>query len=625
MKLFSKNKSKNDDPELQEKPEGISKVKKSVGSVAGRIKKWPKKKIIIVSVCTAAVIAAVVLLIIFVFSGGGSSDTYFTTSAVETRDITVTLSGSGTLEPAGTYDVTTQTTGDVLSDSFEEGDEVTEGQILYTIDTTEAEKDVKSAQLSLDKAELTYEDAVESESNLTVKAPTDGTITSLDVEVGDSVSNGQSIGTIRNSSVMSLVIPFNSADVDSLYVGETAEVTMDSTFETLEGTVTKISNVEQVTSGNMLVKYVTIDVDNPGGITTSTCATAKIGDIACNSSATFTYKSEKNITAESSGEVTSISVDEGDYVSKNGTILTLENASLAQSVGSAEISLEEAQETLDEQQEILDGCTVTAPVAGTVVEKNYETGDTVGESSGSSSSGSSYGSSSSSSSSGTVLCTIYDLSYLTMEISVDELDVSEVELGQEVEITSDAVENTTYTGTVTEISIEGTTSNGVTTYPITIQIDDTDGLLPGMNVDAEIVVESSGDSLCVPVSAVVRGDMVLVKTSGSATAGEVLQANSDGLPDGFEYVEVTLGVNDDDYIAVTSGLSEGDIIAVETINTDTGESSSSGGLSSLIGGSTSGDMPTSGSTGGDMPSSGSTSGGMPSGGGDMPSGGGMGG
>ena len=166
---------------------------------------------------------------------------------------------------------------------------------------------------------------------------------------------------------------------------------------------------------------------------------------------------------------------------------------------------------------------------------------------------------------------------MTMQMSVDELDVSNVKAGQSVVITSDAVENATYSGTVTSVGIEGTTSGGVTTYPVTIRIDKTDGLLPGMNVDAKIVVQSSSDALAVPVSAVVRGNTVLVQKSGKATAGEVLQANSDGLPDGFEYVEVTLGVSDDDYIEVKSGLSEGDIIAVQTVSSDTGNSSSSSG------------------------------------------------
>ena len=160
----------------------------------------------------------------------------------------------------------------------------------------------------------------------------------------------------------------------------------------------------------MLVKYVTIDVTNPGGLTASTSATAQVGDVACNSSAELTYKSEGNITAKASGDVTSISVKEGNSVSKGGVIVTLSNSNLSQDIPSAKLSVQEAQKTLDDKQEILDDCSVTAPFAGEIAAKNYDAGDTL--SSGSTTTTSS--GSTSTTSSGTVLCSIYDLSYMTM-------------------------------------------------------------------------------------------------------------------------------------------------------------------------------------------------------------------
>lgn len=554
-----------------------------------------KKTITVIAVCAAVVvlIAAGARFLLKSGSGNDASVTY-TAAVAAKRNISVTLSGSGTLQPADSYEVTSLASGEILSDNFEEGDAVEEGTVLYEIDPSDAETAIKSAELSLQKSQISYDNQLESLGNLNVTAPVDGTIIALNVAVGDSVSNGQNIGTIRNSAVMSLTIPFNTADVDSFYVGESAEVTLDSTFEVLTGTISKINNVEQVTTGNMLVKYVTIDVANPGGITDSTAASAKVGDIACNSGATFSYKDEKSITTETSGKVTAIPVAEGDTVSEGTLLVQLQNSDLEQSVTSSELSLEDAQNALDNKQETLDDYTITSPISGTVIEKDYKAGDKLD-----------------SGSSNTVLCTIYDLSYLTMEMSVDELDISTVQVGQMVTITADAVAGKTYTGTVTKVSINGTTSNGVTAYPITIRIDDTDGLLPGMNVDAEIVVESVEDVVSIPVDAVTRGDKVLVRTdSGAADIadGETLTVGSGGIPDGFEYAQVTLGVNNDDYIEVTSGLEEGDVIAIESVNTDTGGTTSTAGITGITG-----------ITGGN---SGGGSGGMPSGGGGAPSGGG---
>ena len=172
-------------------------------------------------------------------------------------------------------------------------------------------------------------------------------------------------------------------------------------------------------------------------------------------------------------------------------------------------------------------------------------------------------------------------------------DSGTVEVGQTVNITSDAKAGQTYTGVVTKVSVVGNTSGGTTTYPVTVRIDETDGLRPGMNVDAEIVLSSADDVLAIPSLAVNRGDTVLV-TSDSPSAANALEQEA---PEGYAYVQVTTGVSDDSYIEITSGLQEGDTVAYR-------RTASSGS-----------DMMMSGMPGGDM------GGGMPGGGGGMPSGG----
>ena len=73
---------------------------------------------------------------------------------------------------------------------------------------------------------------------------------------------------------------------------------------------------------------------------------------------------------------------------------------------------------------------------------------------------------------------------------------------------------------VTKVSVAGTTSNGVTTYPVTVQIDNPpEDLLPGMNVDAVIVVDEATDVIAVPISAVQRGDIVYVKDDTATNHG----------------------------------------------------------------------------------------------------------
>ena len=160
----------------------------------------------------------------------------------------------------------------------------------------------------------------------------------------------------------------------------------------------------------------------------------------------------------------------------------------------------------------------------------------------------------------------------------------------------------TFTGVVTKVSVVGTTSGGTTTYPVTVRIDDTEGLRPGMNVDAEIVLSSADGVLAIPSMAVNRGNTVLI-TSDSPSAVNALEQEA---PEGYVYVQVTIGVSDDSYIEITSGLQEGDTVAYLRAASSESGSMMMGGMPGDMGG----DMP----SGGGMPSGGRPGGGGPGGG-----------
>ena len=507
-----------------------------------------------------------------------ASATSYTTAEVTRMDVSSSITGSGTLEAADSYSVTTLIEGSILTADFEEGDEVEEGTILYTIDSSDASNSLEQAEISLNQAQRSYNNQLESQEDLIITAPVSGQVYSIDVEVGDEVAAGETVATIRDSQTMSLEVSFPADDASSFYVGQSATVTLDSTFETLTGTISKISGTDTVLTGNVIVRSVTIDVSNPGGLSTEQTASAAVGTATSTASGTFTYKEEETVTAEVSGEVSSIRVSEGDQVSSGQTLIVLTSDDLDDSLQSASESLRNAEISLENQYENLDDYTITSPIKGTIVDKNYNAGETT--------------------EANQVLCTIYDLSYLTMTLSVDELDIASIEVGQSVSIVADAVEDTTYTGTVTKVSVAGTSSGSATTYPVTIRIDETDGLLPGMSVDATIELASAEDVLAIPSAALNRGDTVLVTAdSPSAANGTLVESTAE---DGEDYysVEVTTGVSGDDYIEIVSGLQEGDtVVYIPT-------SSSSSEMGMMMGG---------------MPSMG---GGMPSGGGGMPSGGG---
>ena len=466
-----------------------------------------------------------------------ASATSYTTAEVTRMDVSSSITGSGTLEAADSYSVTTLIEGSILTADFEEGDEVEEGTILYTIDSSDASNSLEQAEISLNQAQRSYNNQLESQEDLIITSPVSGQVYSIDVEVGDEVAAGETVATIRDSQTMSLEVSFPADAAASFYVGQSATVTLDSTFETLTGTISEISGTDTVLTGNVIVRTVTIDVSNPGGLSTEQTASAAVGTATSTASGTFTYKEEETVTAEVSGEVSSIRVSEGDQVSSGQTLIVLTSDDLDDSLQSASESLRNAEISLENQYENLDDYTITSPIKGTIVDKNYNAGETT--------------------EANQVLCTIYDLSYLTMTLSVDELDIASIEVGQSVSIVADAVEDTTYTGTVTKVSVAGTSSGSATTYPVTIRIDETDGLLPGMSVDATIELASAEDVLAIPSAALNRGDTVLVTAdSPSAANGTLVESTTE---DGEDYysVEVTTGVSGDDYIEIVSACRRG--------------------------------------------------------------------
>ena len=515
------------------------------------------------------VVAGVAWQLLSPSQSAAAADTSYTTAEVTRMDVSSSITGSGTLEAADSYSVSTLLEGTILTADFEEGDQVEEGTVLYTIDSSDAANSLEQAEISLNQAQRSYSNQLESQEDLTITAPVTGQVYSIDVEVGDEVAAGETVATVRDSQTMSLEVSFPADDAAAFYVGQSATVTLDSTFETLSGTISKIAGTDTVLTGNVVVRTVTIDVTNPGGLSTTQTASAAVGSATSTSSGTFTYKEEETVTAEVSGEVAAIRVSEGDQVSRGQTLIVLTSDDLDDQIQSAQDSLRNAEISYENQTEQLEDYTITAPITGTIVDKNYNAGET--------------------SESNQVLCTIYDLSYLTMTLSVDELDIANIAVGQSVTIVADAVEDTTYTGVVTKVSVAGTSSGSATTYPVTIRIDETDGLLPGMSVDATIELASAENVLAIPSAALNRGNTVLVTAdSPSAVNGTLVESTTEGGEDYYS-VEVTIGVNGDDYIEITSGLQEGDTVAY--IPTSSSSDSMFGMMGGMPGGMGGGGMP----------------------------------
>ena len=471
--------------------------------------------------CIAVVAAAAVLVAVIVprKSRSASADLAYTQEKLGRRDIVNVYDGSGTINAADSYTVKSLVTGTVLTADFELGDSIEKGDVLYTIDISDVENNLASAQLSVEQAQRNYDDIADMQN---VRTRISGEVSSFAVAAGDAVQAGQTVATIRDTSVMLLAVDFPAAEAQSFVAGQAAQVMPDTTFETLNGTIRSVSGADPAGDASLMTCTVTIAVPNAGSLTTAQAAVAQVNGVSSLNSAHFTYQREETVVAAASGTVSELCVKEGSTVRQDDVILRITGKDLDKQTRNAADSLRAAELQMSSAEKTISHYTIDTAMQN--------------------------------------LCTIYDMSYLEMKLNVDELKIRSLEVGQEVDITADAVPGETYKGVISSILVAGTTANGSTSYPVTVRIDDMGELLPGMNATAKITTASVKNVLALPNAALVRGSYVLVtKDSPSAANAETSMT----APDGYVYVKVTTGISDDDYIEVKSGLQEGDTIAYD--------------------------------------------------------------
>ncbi|MFB9955154.1 efflux RND transporter periplasmic adaptor subunit [Cellulomonas denverensis] len=341
-----------------------------------------------------------------------------------------------------------------------------------------------------------------------------------------------------------------------------------------------------------------------GETTSAVAASTTTFEQSVSASGTLTPAVQESVSFEVPGTVASVDVSAGDTVTAGQQLATVDtlqlnadllaakselvsaqaNLSNAQDeadgsdssdaqIASLGAQVEVAQAAYDQAEEDMAGATLTAPVDGLLTEVNVEVGDSVGSSS-SSTGGSADAStgmtgmtgtttSSSSSSSSTAQFVIIGTESWSASVTVDETDVALISVDDQVELTGDSLDDTVY-GTVSEIGLVSTSSGGVASYPVTIQVTGSpEGLHDGASVTAEIIYQRRTDVLAVPSAAVTTEDgQTVVKQEGA---------------DGEQVTTVvTVGETSGTMTEITEGLSEGDEVLVTTFTPGSGNSEQSG-------------------------------------------------
>lgn len=219
--------------------------------------------------------------------------------------------------------------------------------------------------------------------------------------------------------------------------------------------------------------------------------------------------------------VVALEVAEANLENATKDYATYQQGPDPQDIQAAEARLAAAQATLDLVR-------LTAPFGGTITDITAKPGDQVAP--------------------GVTAFRLDDLSRLLVDVRVPEVDVNSIRIGQEVEMTFDAIADQLYQGTVTQVAEVGTASQGVVEYVVTVELKNPDkNVRPGMTAAVNFVVTQLDDVLQIPNRAVRLKD-----------GKRVVYILKDGAP---VAVEITLGASSDTNSEVLSGdLKEGDLI-----------------------------------------------------------------
>lgn len=545
------------------------------------------------------------LFIIFVIGGyytygkltSTDAETRYVLAAVQKGTLVTSISGSGQVSVSDQIDIKPKVSGDVIYAGVKNGQEVKAGTLLIKIDTSNAERAVKDAEINLETARVQLEELLKPPDELTIlqaenslakakeakqKAESSiiegyedayNTITDVFFDLPAIITNLNNIlysyeianseSSISNntwniSAFLNFILP---ADYDDFYKLEKFIKTAENSYKIVREKYDK--NLEHYKDTSRYAEYGVIEalLEETLGTLRATAETIKSETNMLDFLVDYRSRRDLRIFSKVSG----YQLDLKSYTSKTNSYLS--NLLKVQrsfqdnraAVLDAEFSIKEKELLLKEliegpddldirtkkniiqqkedalaaARENLAGCYIYAPFNGIVTEVYIKKGDSV--------------------SSGAKLLTLSSKQKLA-EITLNEIDVAKVKIGQKATITLDAISDLTISGEVVEVDVIGTVSQGVVTYGIKVAFDTQDDRIkPGMSLSASIIIDVKQDVLLVPNSA--------VKWQGDATYVEIM-ANNAKVPL-RQMIEV--GLSNDVATEVISGLKEGEQVVTQTI------------------------------------------------------------
>ena len=529
--------------------ESAAPVKEKTG-LRQRWQEMPRKKrrkyIRLLAVVLVLAILAGVLLKLFGGQGGG--DSQVVTDIVQYGAITSTVQGSGLTKAKSSETITLTTAGTVVDVLVNEGDTVTAGTPLFTIDSPAAESAVQKARSDVEGYEKQLSQAQKDIAGLNLSPSYPGKLMeTVTLNPGDPISKGQKVAVLSDDTRLRLEQYYSYAYAGDLYAGQKVNVSIPAMMTSIPGTVEAVHMVSRITPEGSKLFSADIIVENEGALTAEMVASATV---TVGGETVYPYEAGKleyyrtgDLVSTVDGTVISSSLVDYLQVTPGQVLVRIDGEESESQLFTIQQSLDAARAELETAEKNLANCNATAPIDGMVIGLTILPGDEIAAN--------------------TTVVTISDTSVITVSANVDERNISYIKPGMPVDLDQ---WGTPGFGTVETVSLSSTVNNGVATYPITIAADNADGSLQvNSYVDYTITASENDNCLILPlqcVRTVTQEDgtslsVVFVKGDRPDNAVDTPMMDEE-IPSGFWAVPVEIGISDNFHVEIKSGVEEGD-------------------------------------------------------------------
>ena len=490
------------------------------------------------------VIAAVLLKVL---GGRGGGESQVVTDVVQYGSITSTVQGSGLVKAKSSETITITTVGTVTDVLVAEGDKVTAGTPLFTIDSPAAETAVQKARSNVEGYEKQLSQAQKDIAGLNLSAGYAGKLMeTVTLNPGDPISKGQKVAVLSDDTRLRLEQYYSYAYAGDLKVGQTVNVSIPALMTSIPGRVEAVHMVSRITPEGSKLFSADILVENEGALTAEMVASATV---TVNGETVYPYEAGKlayyrtgDLVSTVDGTVISSNLVDYLQVTPGQVLVRIDGEESESQMFTIQQNLDTAREELKTAEENLANCSAKAPIDGTVIGLTIQPGDEIPAN--------------------TTVVTISDTSTVVISATVDERNISYVKPGMPVDLSQ---WGTPGFGTVETVSLSSTVSNGVASYPITISADNSEGTLQvNSYIDYTLTASENDNCLVLPlqcVRTVTQEDgttlnVVFVKGDRPDNAVET-PTLSEEIPDGFWAVPVEIGISDNSNVEIKSGVEEG--------------------------------------------------------------------